>query len=74
MSHAAASLQALEDRIEARLAVLEKMGKAVAYMGSSGSGQATKATNQIMCAGIIQAVGEAMAFAHEEGVDLRKVI
>src|SRR6202041_3593357 len=41
--------------------VLEKLGKAVAYMGGSGSGQATKATNQIMCAGIIQAVGEAMA-------------
>ena len=50
------------------------MGKAVAYMGASGSGQVTKATNQIMCAGIIQAVGEAMAFAHEEGVDLKKVI
>ena len=54
--------------------ILEKMGKAVAYMGASGSGQVTKATNQIMCAGIIQAVGEAMAFAHEEGVDLKKVI
>jgi 3-hydroxyisobutyrate dehydrogenase len=54
--------------------VLEKLGKAVAYMGASGSGQVTKATNQIMCAGIIQAVGEAMAFAHEEGVDLKKVI
>ena len=56
------------------LPILEKMGKAVAYMGASGSGQVTKATNQIMCAGIIQAVGEAMAFAHEEGVDLKKVI
>jgi 3-hydroxyisobutyrate dehydrogenase len=54
--------------------ILEKMGKAVAYIGGSGSGQVTKATNQIMCAGIIQAVGEAMAFAHEEGVDLKKVI
>jgi 3-hydroxyisobutyrate dehydrogenase len=54
--------------------ILEAMGKAVAYIGSSGSGQVTKATNQIMCAGIIQAVGEAMAFAHEEGVDLKKVI
>jgi 3-hydroxyisobutyrate dehydrogenase len=54
--------------------ILEKMGKAVAYMGASGSGQVTKAANQIMCAGIIQAVGEAMAFAHEEGVDLKKVI
>src|SRR5258708_38476387 len=54
--------------------MLEKMGKAVGYIGGSGSGQGTEATNQIMCAGIIQAVGEAMAFAHEEGVDLKKVI
>jgi 3-hydroxyisobutyrate dehydrogenase len=54
--------------------ILEAMGKAVAYIGGSGAGQVTKATNQIMCAGIIQAVGEAMAFAHEEGVDLKKVI
>jgi 3-hydroxyisobutyrate dehydrogenase len=54
--------------------ILQTMGKAVAYIGSSGAGQVTKATNQIMCAGIIQAVGEAMAFAHEEGVDLKKVI
>jgi 3-hydroxyisobutyrate dehydrogenase len=54
--------------------ILAKMGKAVAYMGRSGSGQAAKATNQIMCAGIIQAVGEAMAFAHAEGLPLNRVI
>src|ERR1700674_4597696 len=54
--------------------ILEKLGKAVAYMGGSGSGQATKATNQIMCAGIIQAVGEAMAFAHAEGLPLDRLI
>jgi 3-hydroxyisobutyrate dehydrogenase len=54
--------------------ILEKMGKAVAYMGRSGLGQAAKATNQIMCAGIIQAVGEAMAFAHAEGLPLNRVI
>jgi 3-hydroxyisobutyrate dehydrogenase len=54
--------------------ILEKMGKAVAYMGSSGAGQSTKATNQIMCAGIIQIVGEAMAFAHAEGLPLKRVI
>jgi 3-hydroxyisobutyrate dehydrogenase len=54
--------------------ILEKMGKAVAYMGSSGAGQAAKATNQIMCAGIIQAIGEAMAFAHAEGLPLKRVI
>jgi len=54
--------------------ILEQMGKAVAYMGGSGLGQAAKATNQIMCAGIIQAVGEAMAFAHAEGLPLKRVI
>jgi 3-hydroxyisobutyrate dehydrogenase len=56
------------------LPILEKLGKAVAYMGSSGAGQAAKATNQIMCAGIIQAVGEAMAFAHAECLPLKRVI
>jgi 3-hydroxyisobutyrate dehydrogenase len=63
-----------EDVFARARSILEKMGKAVAYMGRSGSGQAAKATNQIMCAGIIQAVGEAMAFAHAEGLPLKRVI
>src|SRR6202790_2072761 len=54
--------------------VLEAMGKNVAYLGASGAGQAAKTTNQIMCAGIIQAVGEAMAFAHAEGLPLERLI
>jgi len=53
---------------------LEAMGKTITYFGSSGAGQAAKATNQIMCAGIIQAVGEAMAFAHAEGLPLDRLI
>ena len=54
--------------------VLEKLGKTLAYLGPSGAGQACKATNQIMCAGIIQAVAEAMAFAKAEGLPLERVI
>ena len=54
--------------------ILEAMGKNVAYLGASGAGQAAKATNQIMCAGIIQDVGEAMAFAHAEGLPLDRLI
>jgi 3-hydroxyisobutyrate dehydrogenase len=54
--------------------LLRAMGKAVTHLGPSGSGQATKATNQIMCAGIIQAVAEAMAFAKAEGLPLDKVV
>ena len=54
--------------------VLTKLGRTVSHMGPTGYGQATKATNQIMCAGIIQAVAEAMAFAQAEGLPLEKVI
>jgi 3-hydroxyisobutyrate dehydrogenase len=63
-----------EEDFTRALPVLEKLGKTVAHMGPSGAGQATKATNQIMCAGIIQVVGEAMAFAHAEGLPLERVI
>jgi 3-hydroxyisobutyrate dehydrogenase len=63
-----------EEEFTRGLPVLEKLGKTVAHMGPSGAGQATKATNQIMCAGIIQVVGEAMAFAHAEGLPLERVI
>jgi len=54
--------------------VLESLGHIVTYMGPSGAGQAAKATNQIMCAGIIQAVAEGMAFAKAEGLPLDRVI
>lgn len=59
---------------ERALPVLQAMGKAVTHFGASGSGQAAKATNQIMCAGVIQAVAEAMAFAKSEDLPLDKLI
>jgi 3-hydroxyisobutyrate dehydrogenase len=54
--------------------VLDAMGTTVTHFGPTGAGQAAKATNQIMCAGIIQAVSEAMAFAKAEGLPLDKLI
>jgi len=54
--------------------VLEAMGRTIAHFGPTGSGQAAKATNQIMCAGIIEAVSEAMAFARAQGLPLEKLI
>ena len=62
------------DAFERAQPVLAAMGRAVTHFGPSGSGQAAKATNQIMCAGIIQAVGEAMAFAKAEGLPLEALI
>ncbi len=54
--------------------VLAAMGRTVTLFGPVGSGQAAKATNQIMCAGIIEAVAEAMAFARAQGLPLEKLI
>jgi 3-hydroxyisobutyrate dehydrogenase len=54
--------------------VLEALGKTIVRMGGSGAGQATKATNQILCAGAIQVAAEAMAFAQAEGLPLDRVI
>ena len=54
--------------------VLDAMGATVTHFGPTGSGQAAKAANQIMCAGIIQAISEAMAFAKAEGLPLDKLI
>lgn len=54
--------------------VFAALGRAVTHFGPSGAGQAAKATNQIMCAGIIQAVGEAMAFAKAERLPLDALI
>ena len=54
--------------------VLSAIGKTVALLGPTGAGQATKATNQILCAGVIQVVAEAMAFAQAEGLPLEQVI
>ena len=54
--------------------ILAAMGRTVTLFGPVGSGQAAKATNQIMCAGIIDAVAEAMAFARAQGLPLEKLI
>lgn len=54
--------------------VLAAIGRTITHFGPTGSGQAAKATNQIMCAGIIEAVSEAMAFARAQGLPLEKLI
>ena len=63
-----------EEAFERALPILKAMGKTITLFGPVGSGQAAKATNQIMCAGIIEAVAEAMAFAHAQGLPLEKLI
>jgi len=54
--------------------ILEAMTGKISWMGETGAGQATKAVNQIMAAGINQAVTEALAFAEAMQLPLDEVI
>ncbi|MEY3786019.1 MAG: hypothetical protein RLZ75_224 [Pseudomonadota bacterium] len=62
------------EALEKARPVLEALAARIIHMGATGSGQATKAVNQIMGAGINQAVTEALAFAQAQGLALDKVI
>ncbi|HEV7632898.1 MAG TPA: NAD(P)-dependent oxidoreductase [Steroidobacteraceae bacterium] len=63
-----------EQVFQRSLPVLQAMGRTITRFGDTGAGQAAKATNQIMCAGIIRAIAEAMAFAHAQGLPLDRVV
>jgi len=54
--------------------VLDAIAGRIAHMGPVGAAQATKAVNQVMAAGINQAVSEALAFAQALELPLDKVI
>jgi len=54
--------------------VLNSIAARIEHMGPVGAGQATKAVNQVMAAGINQAVTEALAFAAALELPLEKVI
>ncbi len=53
---------------------LDAISRKVMHMGPVGSGQATKAVNQIMVAGINHAVTEALAFGRHQGLEMDKVV
>lgn len=54
--------------------LLDTLAARIIHMGPTGAGQGTKAVNQIMAAGINQAVTEALAFAKAQDLPLAKVI
>ncbi len=60
--------------LEKARATLDAMAANIVYIGASGSGQATKAVNQIMVAGINQAVTEALAFGKAMDLPMDKVV
>ena len=56
------------------LPVFEAMGRNIVHVGANGMGQTTKLVNQILVAGTMNAVAEALVFAAKAGADLETTI
>ena len=54
--------------------LFHSIGSQVTYMGKVGQGQATKAVNQVLVAGVAQAVCEALAFAEKCKLPIEKTV
>lgn len=57
------------DVFETARPVLEHLGKTIVHVGPAGAGQTVKAANQLMVAGIIALVSEAIVLLEASGVD-----
>lgn len=56
--------------VEKLMPVLEAMGSTITHVGDIGSGQITKAINQVIIAGTYAAVAEGMALGLAAGIDI----
>jgi 2-hydroxy-3-oxopropionate reductase len=56
------------------LPLFQAMGKTVVWVGESGAGQIAKAANQIVVAGTMVAMAEALVLAQKSGVDPARVV
>lgn len=54
--------------------LLEHYARALNLMGPAGSGQKTKMVNQIAIAGLVQGLSEALHFAEQANLDVKKVV
>jgi len=60
--------------VERARPVLEAYAARVTHMGGVGSGQATKAVNQVLVAGIAQAVTEGLALGESLGLEAERLL
>lgn len=63
-----------KDVFEAVLPCFEAMGKAIVHQGPAGSGQHTKMVNQILIAGNMMGVCEALLYGFKAGLNLETVL
>jgi 3-hydroxyisobutyrate dehydrogenase len=54
--------------------ILEALGRTITHFGPVGSGQAVKAVNQVVIAGVYLAVAEGLVLAIKAGLDPEKVV
>ena len=59
---------------EAAKPVLEAVGKTIVHVGPAGAGQTVKAANQLIVAGNIELVAEAIVFLEAYGVDMEAAL
>ena len=60
--------------VERARPILEAMGKTITHMGPVGAGQATKAVNQVILAGMYLGVAEGIVLAIKSGLDPETVV
>ena len=60
--------------VEAARPVLSTMGKAITHVGPIGSGQVTKAINQVIIAATYLGVAEGMTLGLKAGLDMNRVV
>ena len=53
--------------------LFERLGKTIVHVGDHGAGQVAKACNQLAMVVTVEAVAEALSFAHANGVDVARV-
>ena len=58
----------------AAVPVLEAVGKTIVHVGPCGSGQTVKAANQLIVAGTIELVAEALVFVEAHAVDTEAAV
>ena len=62
------------DDFESAKPILDVVGKTVVHVGPSGSGQTVKAANQLIVAGNIELLAEAVVFLEAYGVDTKAAV
>jgi 3-hydroxyisobutyrate dehydrogenase len=63
-----------EADLDAARPALDAYALRITHMGATGAGQSTKAVNQVLVAGINEAVCEGLAFAEKLGLDPEKLL